>query len=74
MTLNNVYIRVDWPESQNWTDFEEVVLAAIDDGDDVYPIAFVPNQIYSGYIKGTPKKADGLSQDDSPSQPSAGQA
>jgi len=73
MKLNNVYIRVDWPESQKWFEYKETVAAFPDDEEDCEPIAFVPNQIYSGYIKGTLKE-ECLSQDDSPSQPSAGQA
>ena len=56
--LNNVYIRVDWPQSQEWMEIEETVVALVDEGDDTYPIAFVPNQIYSGYIKGTPKAVE----------------
>lgn len=74
-TLNNVYIRVDIvsPDDEKWLKYRETIAAFKDDAEDTTVIAFVPNQIYSGYIKGTLKE-ECQSPDDSPSQPVTGWA
>lgn len=49
-----IYVKIDWPESQEWEEYQEV-FSTYDDNN-MTECCFVPKDIYDGTRKGKLKK------------------